>query len=121
MKHYIDTTGTEFACYIEPSWKGMKRIQRKSRSAAKHSYRRRERAALKRSLAAEVEAEVELMELAESDAADVAYIAESVSFWMDECIDAYEEVESLRRELAEAEHRLAEAEILLDFWEKMED
>jgi len=69
---------------------------------------------------AEVEDELALMELAEAEAANAAYVAESVSFWMDECIDAYEELEYLRRELAEAEYRLAEAEMMLDWWNEKE-
>ena len=48
MKHYADTTGSEHVTYWERAWKGMKKIQRKSRAEVKTGYRRRERLALKR-------------------------------------------------------------------------
>ena len=120
MRHYAKTEPYTDDDKLNPSYRCYFGGKAKELAKDKASYRRRERRVLKRELAAEVEDELALMELAESEAANAAYVAESVSFWMDECIDAYEEVEYLRRELAEAEFRFAEAEMMLDWWNEKE-
>lgn len=48
MKHYANFTGTERIAFMQRNWRGAKRIQRKARSQARSSYRKRERALLKR-------------------------------------------------------------------------
>ena len=117
-KHYAKTKWNDLGAI---QYWGDDGFKAENISRSKAVYRRRERRTLDRMLAAEIEGELVLMELAESEAAEAAaeaaYVADSVSYWMDECIDAYEEVECLRRELAEAEARLAEAEMMFDFWD----
>ena len=56
MKHYTAEKFSEFVAFCEST--PSKRVQRRARSAMRTSYRRRERAALKRMLSAEVEDEL---------------------------------------------------------------
>ena len=118
--HYAKTMPYTNDDKLKPQYRPYFGGKAKELAKDKASYRRRERRVLNRMLAAEVEDEFALMELAEAEAANAAYIDECVSFWMDERIDACEEVEYLRRELAEAEFRLAEAEMMLDWWNEKE-
>lgn len=120
-KHYTAEKYIEWNVH-DPYWRDG--LKAETRSEVKTRYRRRERAALKRNLAAEVEVELAEMAEAEAEAAEKAaaeaYKAESISYWLDESIDASEQVEWLRERLEEAEERLRLADFMLSYWEEEE-
>lgn len=122
-KHYKQTSMVE-ELLLDPKMRCYCGYKAETMAFTKAKYRRRERAALKRNLAAEVE--VELVEMAEAEAeaakkaAYEAYKTESISYWLDESIDAMTDIECLKHELEKAEERLYEAELMLSYLEEEE-